>query len=198
MLDFSLRINYPDTDSNAGYVLPTGLPMPAGTVIKPVLNPEINPGDSHLGAFPPPPTTDTAIRAGYVWCPDPANPYGTTGFVNAAGTACSSTGSRITFTQDTAAVWGFAPPLANCPPSGSWSIGGDYTQGRGDLSGQSYDNNLYGIVKLAKAILGSTSATRAAIGVFKRYAPESIYYRDPGNTYWAFDSGFVPTGPGGQ
>ncbi|MBV8735928.1 MAG: hypothetical protein JO007_01465, partial [Alphaproteobacteria bacterium] len=196
-LDFSLRINYPDTDSNAGYVLPTGLPMPAGTVIKPVLNPELNIGDSHLGTFPPPPTTDAAIGPGYVWCPDPANPYGTTGFVNAAGTACSSTGSRITFTQDTAAVWGFAPPLANCPPSGNWSIGGNYTQARGEINGQSYDNSLYGVVKLAQAILGSTSATTTAIGVFKPYAPEAIYYSDPGNTYWAFDSGFAPTGPRG-
>ena len=197
VLDFSLRINYPDTDSNAGYVLPTGLPMPAGTVIKPVLNPEINPGDSHLGAFPPPPTTDAAIGAGYVWCPDPANPYGTTGFVNAPGTACSSIASRITFAQDTAAVWGFAPPLASCPPSGNWSIGGDYTAGRGPINGQSYDNSLYGVVKLAQAILGSTSATTTAINVFKPYAPESIYDSDPGNTYWAFDSGFAPTGPGG-
>jgi hypothetical protein len=50
---------------------------------------------------------------------------------------------------------------------------------------------------LAKAILGSTSATTTAIGVFKPYAPESIYDSDPGNTYWAFDSGFAPTGLGG-
>lgn len=83
--------------------------------------------------------------------------------------------------------------VANCPPSGNWSTGGDHPKPRSELNGQFYDNSLYGVVELAQAILGSTSATTTAISVF---TPEAIYDSDPGNTYWAFDSGFAPTAPG--
>jgi hypothetical protein len=198
VLAFSNRMDYPDASLAGTVPTAVGTPMPSGSLVRPINGAfagnggEYSPSANYFGTFPPPSTPQVSDLIGsggstnYVWCPDDS--YGTTGYINEPGTACSTTADRIVFNANTAQTWGWWANAA-CPtsPAGtSWNVPA------GDVNADSRMNQQYGIAKLSQALLGTTTNATTAITNLSAILPDSIYNNDPGDTYWAFSKTTAP------
>jgi|SRR5579864_5576747 len=202
VLAYSFRLDFPPSigsDGSSPLSQSGNSPMPGGTLMKPIWEGGSNSGDNHLGSFPP--TTspanginDSVTTGGYVWCPDAANPQGTTGTILPHGGTCGVT-APFNYAADGAVTWGFAPPLSACTGMiGNWRYGGGPGT-PGNINLKTEEDQALHLARFAIAVWGSNTARSTVASEWP--APPSIYTGNPELANFAWDSSFsYPTPPG--